>query len=270
MKKNSIRFPLFLFSLLLSFNATNSLADTLKIATDEWCPYDCIPAQNNGKVGYMGEILISAFEKKGHEIEFVEVSYSRGLALVREGKLDGTMACFKEEAPDFVFSDAIQGISNSTFFTQKGSTWKYLGKESLKAAKMIGVIKGYDYVDPTIMEYINQHPKNVLEITGEKPLERLLKMLLTGRLTTVIEDKVVLEYKLQQMGKSDQVVVAGYSPVKINVYSSFSPALKNSKEYAQILEEGVKEMRQTGELKKILDSYGLQDWQKVSTESTIP
>ncbi|BCN93516.1 hypothetical protein THMIRHAM_13010 [Thiomicrorhabdus immobilis] len=250
----------FIFSLIL-FVPQQSMADTLRIATDEWCPYDCIAAQNDGKVGYMGDLLVAAMQNRGHQVEFVEVSYSRGLELVREGKLDATMACFREEAPDFVFSNAVQGISNSTFFSRKDNVWRYQGLDSLKKAKMIGVIKGYDYVDPVVMDYINQHPSNVLEITGEKPLERLLQMLLSGRLTAVIDDKMVLEYKIQQMGHADQVVVSGSTSAVINVYSGFSPALPKSKHYAQILEEEIEKMRQSGQLQKILSAYGIQDWQ---------
>ncbi|WP_164969870.1 hypothetical protein [Malaciobacter molluscorum] len=40
---------------------------------------------------------------RGHKVEFIEVNYARGLQFVREGKLDGTMACYREEAPDFIF-----------------------------------------------------------------------------------------------------------------------------------------------------------------------
>lgn len=141
----SIFFPLYLFS------------DTLKIATDEWCPYDCLPRQNDGKVGYVGDLLVEAMKARGHKVEFIEVNYARGLQFVREGKLDGTMACYREEAPDFIFPSFPLGKSNSSFFTLKDSSWKYSGIKSLKEAKMIGVIDGYDYVDPTVMEYLNKN-----------------------------------------------------------------------------------------------------------------
>ncbi len=260
MKTHFIKKYVFVFG-LVSLMPFSSFADTLRIATDEWCPYDCIPSQNKGKVGYLGDMLVEAMKKHGHKVEFVEVSYSRGLALVREGKLDATQACFREEAPDFIMPDTAQGVSNTTFFSVKGNPWRYSGTESLKQAKMIGVIKGYDYVEPELMAYINQHPDNVLEITGEKPLERLLEMLLAGRLTTVIEDKSVLEYKLKQMGKSDQVSVSGTTPVVIDVFTGFSPANEKSATYARILSEEIENMRRTGQLQKILTEYGVQDWQ---------
>ena len=245
----SILFPLHLFS------------DTLRIATDEWCPYDCLAEQNDGKVGYLGDLLIETMKARGHKVEFVEVNYTRGLELVREGKLDGTMACFREEAPDFIFPDFPLGKSNSTFFTHKDSSWKYTGTKSLKQAKMIGIIDGYDYVDPTVMEYLNKKTTNVLAMKGEKPLERLIEMLISGRITTIIEDKIVLEYKITQMDKVDLVKIAGVTDSVIDVFASFSPKKKKSKEYAKILSEETIKMREDGRLQVLLDKYGIKDWQ---------
>jgi polar amino acid transport system substrate-binding protein len=256
--KKTLAVGIFSISLLLPLNL---FSDTLRIATDEWCPYDCLPGQNDGKVGYLGDLLVETMEARGHKVEFVEVSYTRGLELVREGKLDGTMACFREEAPDFIFPDFALGKSNSTFFSLKNSTWEYTGTNSLKEAKMIGIIDGYDYVDPTVMNYINKNPNNVLAIKGEKPLERLLEMLLNGRITTIIEDKSVLEYKINQMGKSDLIKVAGVTDVVIDVFASFSPKKEKSKEYAKILSEETIKMREDGRLKVLLDKYGIKDWQ---------
>lgn len=245
----SILFPLHLSS------------DTLRIASDEWCPYDCIAGQNDGKVGYLGDLLIETMKSRGHKVEFVEVNYARGLELVREGKLDGTMACFREEAPDFVFPDFPLGKSNSTFFSLKNSSWKYTGTQSLKEAKMIGMIDGYDYVDPTVMEYLNKRPANVLAMKGEKPLERLLEMLISGRITTIIEDRSVLEYKINQMGKSNLVKISGVTDAVIGVFCSFSPKIEKSKEYAKIISEETMKMRKDGRLQVLLDKYGIKDWQ---------
>jgi len=186
--KKSLTFSLLVVCFITLFSGS-AFSDTLRIATDEWCPYDCVASQNQGKVGYLGDLLVETLGARGHKVEFVEVSYSRGLQLVREGKLDGTMACFREDAPDFVFPDVALGKSNSTFFSHKDSNWRYTGKESLEQAKMIGIIKGYDYVDSTVMDYFNQNPDNVIAITGEKPLERLLEMLVNGRLTAVLKTK---------------------------------------------------------------------------------
>lgn len=256
--KKTLAVGIFSLSVILPLHL---FSDTLRIATDEWCPYDCLAGQNNGKVGYLGDLLVETMKARGHKVEFVEVSYTRGLELVREGKLDGTMACFREEAPDFIFPDFPLGKSNSTFFSLKDSSWKYTGTKSLEEAKMIGIIDGYDYVDPKVMNYINKKPNNVLAIKGEKPLERLLEMLLNGRISTIIEDKSVLQYKINQMAKADMIKVSGVTDVVIDVFASFSPKKESSKEYAKILSEETIKMREDGRLKVLLDKYGIKDWQ---------
>jgi polar amino acid transport system substrate-binding protein len=46
----------------------------------------------------------------------------------------------------------------------------------------------------------------------------------------------------------------------MKVYIAFSPGNKNSIDYAQILSDGILEMRSNGHLGRILFKYGLQDW----------
>ena len=258
--KNLKKYTAIIVFTLTILHPANMFSDTLRIASDEWCPYDCRPEQNDGKIGYANELLVEAMKVRGHKVEFVKINFGRGLELVREGKLDASMAIFKEDAPDFVFNDFPLGKSDSTFFSHKDSFWKYTGIDSLKKARMIGVIDGYDYGDPTVMEYINKKPKNVLVITGEKPLERLIEMLINGRITAVIEDRSVMNYKVVQMEKADLVKISGTTEIEIDIFCGFSPQKKRSKEYAKILSEETTKMRKDGRLQKLLDKYGIKDW----------
>ena len=47
----------------------------------------------------------------------------------------------------------------------------------------------------------------------------------------------------------------------IDVFASFSPKKKKSKEYAKILSEETIKMRKDGRLQVLLDKYGIKDWQ---------
>ncbi|WP_164969871.1 hypothetical protein [Malaciobacter molluscorum] len=40
-----------------TFKIVFSLSNKLRIAIDEWCPYDCLSRQNDGKVGYVCDLL---------------------------------------------------------------------------------------------------------------------------------------------------------------------------------------------------------------------
>ena len=46
-----------------------------------------------------------------------------------------------------------------------------------------------------------------------------------------------------------------------SIFVAFSPANAKSKDYAQILGQGMDELRRSGKLKAILSKYGMEDWQ---------
>ena len=96
-----------------------------------------------------------------------------------------------------------------------------------------------------------------------------IKKLLKGRIDTIPEDKAVFVNMAHKMGVLDQIEEAGADPIlnkddfeSLKIYLAFSPKNPNSKDYAKLLSEGIKEMRSSGELQKILAKYGLNDWKE--------
>lgn len=94
--QTSLSFGLIL-TCLMAILPTCAFSDTLRIATDEWCPYDCISSQNQGKVGYLGDLMAEALKARGHEVEFVEVSYYRGLQLIRKANWTAPWPAFDKK-----------------------------------------------------------------------------------------------------------------------------------------------------------------------------
>ncbi len=60
----------------------------------------------------------------------------------------------------------------------------------------------------------------------------------------------------------DAVESAGQVGAPEPVFIAFSPANPRAKEYARILDEGMKKLRSSGRLEKILGKYGIKDWAK--------
>ncbi|MBF0231359.1 MAG: transporter substrate-binding domain-containing protein [Desulfamplus sp.] len=85
---------------------------------------------------------------------------------------------------------------------------------------------------------------------------------MADRIDVVIEDKSVFEAMAHKMGVLRDVEIAGTLPTDESnyVFIAFSPNNPKSKEYANLITEGVREMRANGKLKEILSSYGLEDW----------
>jgi len=100
----------------------------------------------------------------------------------------------------------------------------------------------------------------VQALGGDKPLERNIKKLVAGRVTVVIEASPVFMYYATKLGVQDKVRFAGTAVEPQKAYIAFSPKHPKSKEYAKMLSDGIDAMRKSGELKKILEKYGLKDW----------
>ncbi len=245
---------------ILLFLASNSLvfADTITIVADEWCPYGCAPdAEKNG---YGIEIAKIVFDRAGHNVDYSIVPWARAVKLTRDGKYNAVIGAFIEDAPDFVFPENEFGVSQVTFFVKKGNSWKYTGVESLKNIK-VGIILDYSYGEE-LDKYFNSVAKDKSKVdilAGNTPLLANIKKLVGGRIDATIEDMNVFNHTAKKMGMLDKVSMAGYSG-KEKLYIAFSPANPKSKQYAEILSNGIDKMRNSGELKTILKKYGLLDW----------
>ncbi len=249
-----------LVSILVLFLLSSNLhADTIVMLADEWCPYNCEPGSE--RPGFVIEIAQEIFKDAGHTVSYRKMNWARSVQLVREDKFNAIVAAAKTDAPDFVFPGNEQGLLTYVFYTKKGSPWSYSGIPSLKD-QTLGTIRDYTYSED-LDKYIlaNQDiPEKVQVVFGDEPLEMNIRKLLAGRISTFIDDSMVTNYTLSRLKQANLVREAGTLNSK-QVYIAFSPKDPKSKEYAAILSEGMDAMRKTGRLEKILESYGLKDWQ---------
>jgi len=237
---------------------------TLKIALGDWCPYSCDPAKEDGKIGYIPEILMIVFQQAGFKVETQLMPFTRILKSVQNGSFTVVPGMVKKNAPDLVFPETPIGLSTYIFYVAKGSSWRYQGFESLTKLQRLGLIQNYSYevLDPDIARFLKAPPAKNDYITGVKPLERNFMKLLFERVDTVPEDQWVVIYTLNKKNSRDKVDEAGTIGNPVPVYVGFSPAIPQSQEYARMLDEGVTELRKTGELHTILNRYGVEDWVK--------
>ena len=123
----------------------------------------------------------------------------------------------------------------------------------------LAVIQGYNYGE-NLNVYIKANPSKVTDMGGNDVVRRNLGMLMKGRIDVYLEDRNIAFYTAKKMGILDEIEVAGTEGTPIALYIGFSPAIAQSKQYAQILSEGIRRVRKNGQLKKILDKYGVADW----------
>lgn len=245
--------------LALTIIGLNSIhAETIKVRADSWCPYNCTP--NSNKPGYMIEIMQQTLGKKGYTIDYHEMNWARAITATRSGKFNAVVGARKSEVPDFVFPEVSLGVDSSCFYVLPKTNWKYSGLTSLDTAT-VGVVRDYAYDDGEFDEYIKKHQNNIKRIeviSGDDPLTRNISKLSSGRITSFIENSTVVQFNQARNKKSTPMKNVGCLR-DVPVYIAFSPVNPQSKAYAQIVSDGMVELRKSGALKKILAKYGLKD-----------
>ncbi len=232
-------------------------AEVITIVSDEWMPYTGY-LQNSE--GYLIDIARAIFEKRGVTVISKSIPWARAVAETRDGKYTAIAGAYKTDAPDFLYPVDEQGIGVDVFFALKETKWGYDGIDSLNNITL-GVVKDYSYgkaIDDYIFKNINDISKINILPGDNMLLPRTLKLLRQKRITAFIENKYVFYYTLKHNEIKDIKEVGTRGSDKL--YIAFSPKNPRSKEYALILSEGMSEIRTSGELKKILDKYGLKDW----------
>jgi polar amino acid transport system substrate-binding protein len=252
----TIRIILFL---LLNFIGLNVMAEKLVIAADIWCPINC--SKSAEKPGYMIEVAQHIFKKKGIETEYRIMPWARAIIEAKKGHINAVVGAFRNDAPGFIYPKEELGLINNSFFTTNDTNWLYLDNNSLNSIRL-GVIKGYDY-GKSLSQYIqlNTNSNRLVVLTGENDvLSRAVNMLLDNKIDVLVESDLVFWYRVNQMGLSEKMKHVGQASKPMKAYIAFSPHNKNSIDYAQILSDGILEMRSSGDLETIMLKYGLYDW----------
>lgn len=232
-------------------------ADTIVLRSDEWCPFNCTPG---AKPGYGIEVAAEIFARAGHRIDYGLAPWGRSLEDCQHGAIDAVIGADPVDGAHLLFPQEPIGVWDTIFVVPKGQPWRYAGAESLPKLKLGGII-GYNYREP-VGSYVeaNKADRSRVDLVGSRqPLEQNLRKLLAGRIGATMETRAVLDYKLRELNLLGAVDFAGGTDAG-PIYVAFSPKNPKSREYADLLDAGIREMRASGRLKQILDGYGVSDW----------
>lgn len=251
---------LFLMGILLCFVATITQAnEIIKIGSPCYPPF----SDKDLKLpGYMVEVVKKIFEAEGFIIEHTIFPKRRSLMMVKNGRLDATLGASVEDAPNFIFPKETLGSIRYTFYVKKGNKWRFVGINSLKNIRLGGSRENtYNY---DIDKYFKENKGNRRRIDlviGYGSEQRNLKKLIHNRVGVLISNSSVMPWEIQQYGKEANCVIErGTIGNEKKKYIAFSPVKKTSIKYAKIFSKGIQKLRNSGELKKILDKYSQKDW----------
>lgn len=254
-----VRCVLLLGWLAVGFAPAITRAETLRIATIDYCPFTCDPTKENGKEGLMMDVLREAFGQAGYTLEIQMLPYIRAVDAVRNGSFDGIAVVGKTYAPDFVYPDEPTILQRVVFLVNTGNSWRYTGVESLSQA-LVGIVEGYRYVDLGLIRYFEKEQDNetrVYVLHGQSTTRRGLRMLRSNHITTFLEGEYSAMYEARKMGIADSVMIAGATTTAFEDYSGFSPRDPNAALHARILSDAIAGMKQSGRLNSILRRYGI-------------
>lgn len=256
--------PMFVL-VVLAWHAHASDKQTITVVADPWCPFTC--AKEDGKDGYLIDLVTAALAKHGVTVKYEIVPWTRAVEGTRQGAYDAVVGAFKGDAPDFVFTKKPQVYAENTAWVRLDDAWAYKGAASLEGRKL-GAVADYFY-GSDMAEYLDKHSGDKMAIQllgGDNALSLNLRKLLAKRIDVLIEEKHVVQEYYASKGKKLDVkpaggVVAQHKRLEEEgAYVAFSPAKKDSSQQLAVqLEQGIELMRASGELTRLQKKYGINE-----------
>ena len=251
-----------LYGLVLVSAAFSASADDIRIRADPWLPYSGGSEMN--PPGYMVEMAMAIAKANGHTVQYRTMPWANALEVVRAGSADCVVGAYLSDAEGFEFPKTGWGPSGNVFWGLAENPWRYTGPDSLADVR-IGVIEEYSYGED-LDAYIKAHAddKARLEIVPAvgRGIVRLMARLIGKRIDTVIEDRSVLAYAVEQ-AKMDpsRIIALGEAGEVESVYIACTPADPRGRAYADMFDQGTAQLRSSGKLAEILARYNLKDWE---------
>ncbi|WP_425667783.1 substrate-binding periplasmic protein (plasmid) [Vibrio tubiashii] len=248
-----------LIALACLFLAVSTVdAKTIHYATLEYCPYAC----NSEQEGFALTLHRRIFEEAGYEVTFSFVPWTRVIKGVESGLFDATPILNQHHSELIVLSKENSTVLQQYFFVAKGNTWKFSDVTDLQSI-VIGSIFGYDYgvINQEYEDHLQRNKDNlrVQYIGGPNAIERSIKKIITGRIGTFNEDAGYMFHTLREMALTDKIDEAGFLGTNPQ-FGGFSPTREDAQALADIFDRGIRRMRASGELRQLLDEYGIPDW----------
>ncbi|MCP3921203.1 MAG: amino acid ABC transporter substrate-binding protein [Desulfobacterales bacterium] len=255
---------LFTLFLILLFNCAKA-ENTIKFVWNSYCPYTCNPSSGETP-GYAMEIVVEIFKNSKYKAVFSEIrSWNRAMNMVKNGDSDAIIFTFYPSNAEklFIVPKEVMAIEkNICFAIRKDSQWKLKNVNSLKNLEQIGVYKDTIWLDKTFTAFEKKHTNKFNYLHGDNIIERAFKMLFNGRIDAWEDAETILKYQIHKR-KIKNLRIEKYTLKTVSTGGTlFSKKNKKSKEYAMFLSAGIKKLRKSGKLEKIIKKYGLDLWDK--------
>lgn len=232
-------------------------AEAVRLRADVWMPYNGDPASD--LPGYAIEIGRAILARHDATLDYQTMPWSDALQAARRGEIDCVVGANQEEAEGLVVPQLSVGLPRVGLYVRKVNPWSYENVATLRAVRL-GVIAGYSYW-PALDAYLAKAPPaRVTVYNGDHPLEDGLRQLEQGAIDVLAETSSVFTWTTKQEHYPATAFRLVYLHEGDPVYFCFRPGDAGVR-LARWFDEGLHELRRSGELARILARYGLHDWQ---------
>ncbi|WP_203299813.1 substrate-binding periplasmic protein [Marinobacter sediminum] len=244
-------FGLLAFSPAWSESQTERSLTVSIAAPAYWCLYACNSA--GSRLGFTVDIARAALESEGVRVVYKNLPFDRALFETKSGRIDAVIPAFKDEAPNFIFPPFAVSLTEYCFYVPKNESRRYEGMASLKSMHFVAT-SGYSYGKEMDAYISDNEGGRVTLIGGDDVPNRLRELVRLERVDALLDDRLLFESSRNRV----DLVNAGCLNERHAGYLALSP--KNSdRSYAiaRAFSRGFEHIRESGQLCKILDSYGL-------------
>ena len=239
----------------------------LAMVGDNWCPYNCDPQAPHR--GYMVDVLDRILAPH-YTLSYQLTPWTRAINMVETGDAQLLVATPVVANTKMRFSVAL-GMDQSCFFVRKGNPWRYTGLADLQGVRL-GVIQDYSYddngpLDSLIAKYRSQNDPRLETALGENALEGNFRKLAAGRMDVVIENDNVGRYMVQQLKLQDAIEFAHCARHHVaSTHVAVSLKSPDAQHILLLIHDGLRALRRSGELNRLLKPYGMSDWQSTKSQ----
>jgi len=228
--------------------------------SDVYPPYTFHSKEENK--GFVVDVLKEIFEPLGYIVNYQTISWEKSLKMIDKGHADCLLGGYAKHAVNMGIPVPKYpiGVMRMHFFGKKGSyadtEWEYDGTEESLMKVKIGVQAGAVYGDE-FDTYFKKAPRfSVQPNFGNQATRNNILKVLAGRIDVIIEDHNVLSFLVHQMDLKNKLISVGHEQnMGTPYYIFFSRKSPYYAQYTEILEKGLKQMIQSGQIDKIKTRY---------------
>ncbi|HYX35411.1 MAG TPA: ABC transporter substrate-binding protein, partial [Oligoflexus sp.] len=210
--------------------------------------------------GYIIEIVVAAFAAEGITTQISYMPWLRAMHEVKKGNFDGLLTPTVVGYPQFLFGREAVGYQEYCFYTKKDSQWKFSSYKDLLGRRM-SYLKDSGLGRMEEFVHQNRNQISVFEFAGSAGFTRkIFDFLADDRTDAIIITSDVYSYSLKNNLIRDDFREAGcLGKEKLGVGFSIKQ-LKRTQSIADSLDRGMHKLRDSQQLHKILERYGMKPW----------